>query len=38
MGKLIMPMVVREARKEVPESCQLLKSRLESGSGAAAEP
>ena len=38
MGKLIMPMVVREARKEVPESCELLKSRLESGSGAAAEP
>ena len=38
MGKLVMPVVVREARKEVPESCELLKSRLESGSGAAAEP
>ena len=38
MGKLIMPMVVREAGKEVPESCELLKSRLESGSGAPAEP
>jgi uncharacterized protein YndB with AHSA1/START domain len=38
MGKLVMPVVVREARKEVPESCELLKSRLENGSGAAAEP
>ncbi len=38
MGKLIMPMVVREARNEVPQSCQQLKSRLESGSGAPAEP
>jgi hypothetical protein len=38
MGKLVMPVVVREARKEVPESCELLKSRLEGGSGAAAEP
>jgi uncharacterized protein YndB with AHSA1/START domain len=38
MGKLVMPVVVREARKEVPESCELLKSRVESGSGAAAEP
>ena len=33
MGKLIVPMAVREARKEVPQSCQKLKSRLESGSG-----
>ena len=32
MGKLIMPMVVQEARKEVPQSCQKLKSRLESSS------
>ena len=38
MGKLIMPMVVREARNEVPQSCQLLKSRLENGSGAPAAP
>jgi uncharacterized protein YndB with AHSA1/START domain len=30
MGKLILPVVIREARKEVPESCQKLKSRLES--------
>jgi uncharacterized protein YndB with AHSA1/START domain len=38
MGKLILPMVLREARKEVPQSCQQLKSRLESGSAAPAEP
>jgi carbon monoxide dehydrogenase subunit G len=31
MGKLIVPMVFREARKEVPEGCQKLKSRLEAG-------
>ena len=37
MGKLILPMVVREARKEVPESVQKLKARLEGGSGASAE-
>jgi carbon monoxide dehydrogenase subunit G len=38
MGKLIMPVVVREASKEVPESCQKLKARLESGSGDPAQP
>jgi len=32
MGKLIMPMVVQEARKEVPQSCRKLKSRLENSS------
>ena len=37
MGKLILPVVVREARKEVPESVQKLKARLEGGSGASAE-
>jgi N-acetylglutamate synthase-like GNAT family acetyltransferase len=31
MGKLILPVVIREARKEVPESCQNLKARLENG-------
>jgi hypothetical protein len=31
MGKLIMPMVVREARKEVAASCEKLRSRLETG-------
>jgi carbon monoxide dehydrogenase subunit G len=31
VGKLILPVVIREARKEVPESCQKLKSRLEAG-------
>jgi uncharacterized protein YndB with AHSA1/START domain len=31
IGKLILPMVIREARKEVPESVQKLKARLESG-------
>ena len=31
MGKLIVPVVVREARKEVPQSCQNLKARLEDG-------
>jgi uncharacterized protein YndB with AHSA1/START domain len=30
-GKLLMPMVVRQARKEVPQSCQNLKKRLEGG-------
>ncbi len=30
-GKLLMPMVVRQARKEVPKSCQNLKKRLEGG-------
>jgi uncharacterized protein YndB with AHSA1/START domain len=29
LGKLIVPVVIREASKEVPESCQKLKSRLE---------
>jgi hypothetical protein len=38
MGKLILPMVLREARKEVPQSCQQLKFRLESGLAAPAEP
>ena len=38
MGKLILPMVVREARKEVPDSVQKLKSRLEGGQVASAEP
>jgi uncharacterized protein YndB with AHSA1/START domain len=38
IGKLIMPVVVREAGKEVPESCQKLKSRLEEGSGGPAGP
>jgi carbon monoxide dehydrogenase subunit G len=33
MGKMILPVVVREARKEVPESVQKLKSRLEAGAG-----
>jgi len=36
MGKLIVPVVLREAGKEVSESCQQLKSRLETGSGTAA--
>ncbi len=31
MGKMLLPMVVRQARKEVPQSCQILKQRLESG-------
>jgi hypothetical protein len=30
-GKLIVPVVIREARKEVPLSCQKLKARLENG-------
>ena len=30
-GKLIVPAVIREARKEVPLSCQKLKARLENG-------
>lgn len=29
MGRMILPMVIRQARKEVPESCQKLKNRLE---------
>jgi hypothetical protein len=33
MGKMILPAVVRQARKEVPESCQKLKQRLESSPG-----
>jgi len=33
LGKMIMPMVIREARQEVPQSCQKLKVRLESGPG-----
>ena len=36
MGKLIVPMVFREAGQEVSESCQQLKSRLETGPAAAA--
>jgi hypothetical protein len=32
MGKMILPMVVRQARKEVPESCRKLKNRLENSS------
>jgi Polyketide cyclase / dehydrase and lipid transport len=31
VGRLIVPMVVRQARQEVPQSCQNLKRRLESG-------
>jgi carbon monoxide dehydrogenase subunit G len=31
MGKMILPVVVREARKEVPESVQKLKAQLEAG-------
>jgi uncharacterized protein YndB with AHSA1/START domain len=31
MGKMLLPMVVRQARKEVPQSCQILKQQLESG-------
>jgi uncharacterized protein YndB with AHSA1/START domain len=30
MGKMILPAVIRQARKEVPQSCQKLKQRLES--------
>lgn len=30
-GKMVLPVVVREARKEVPQSCAKLKERLESG-------
>jgi GNAT superfamily N-acetyltransferase len=29
IGKVLLPMVVRQARKEVPQSCQNLKKRLE---------
>jgi uncharacterized protein YndB with AHSA1/START domain len=32
-GKLIVPVVIREARKEVPQSCQKLKARLENYPG-----
>ena len=35
MGKLIVPMVFREAGQEVSESCRQLKSRLETGPAAA---
>ena len=38
IGKLIVPIVIRAARKEVPQSCQKLKARLENGSGEPAEP
>lgn len=31
IGKMLLPMVVRQARKEAPQSCQKLKTRLESG-------
>ena len=31
IGKMILPAVIRQARKEVPESCQKLKQRLEGG-------
>ena len=31
IGKMLLPMVVRQARKEVPQSCQKLKQRLEDG-------
>ena len=30
IGKMLLPVVVREARQEVPQSCQNLKKRLES--------
>lgn len=30
-GKLLVPVVARQARKEVPQSCQRLKKRLEGG-------
>ena len=30
IGKMLLPAVVRQGRKEVPQSCQKLKSRLES--------
>lgn len=32
IGKMIVPMVIRQARKEVPQSCQNLRKRLEDGS------
>lgn len=32
IGKMIVPMVIRQARKEVPQSCQDLRKRLEDGS------
>jgi hypothetical protein len=31
IGRLIVPMAVQQARKEVPESCEKLKKRLENG-------
>lgn len=31
IGKVLLPMVVRQARKEAPQSCQNLKKRLEAG-------
>ena len=33
IGKMLLPMVIRQARKEVPQSCQNLKRRLESSEG-----
>jgi len=33
MGRMLMPMVMRQAREEVPRSCQKLKARLEGGTG-----
>ena len=30
-GAILLPLVIRQARKEVPRSCQNLKRRLESG-------
>jgi uncharacterized protein YndB with AHSA1/START domain len=36
MGKLIVPVILQKAGQEVSESCQQLKSRLETGAGLAA--
>ena len=33
IGRMLMPMVMREAREEVPRSCQKLKTRLEGDPG-----
>jgi uncharacterized protein YndB with AHSA1/START domain len=33
MGRMLMPVVMRQAREEVPRSCQKLKARLEGGAG-----
>jgi uncharacterized protein YndB with AHSA1/START domain len=33
MGKFILPLVIKQASREVPESCRKLKSRLEAGPG-----